>query len=87
MAFLDLVEEAGVRVVMDDLNTASRNFWGAVDIDASDIITAIAHRYLNRIPCPRMDFYKKEMDQVIAWAADFKVNGVLLIFLPWCLSR
>ncbi len=87
VAFLDLVEKSGARVVMDDLDTGSRYFWGTTDTDASDIVTAIAHRYLNRVPCPRMDFYKEEMDQVVAWAADFKVNGVLLLFLPWCLSR
>ncbi len=86
-AFLDLVEGAGAVVAMDDLDTASRYFWGAVDTDSSDITTAIAHRYLNRVPCPRMDFYKEEVDQVMAWTADFKVNGVLLLSLPWCFSR
>ncbi len=86
-AFLDLIEEAGAVVVMDDLDTASRYFWGAVDTDSSDITMAIAKRYLNRVPCPRMAFYKEEIDQVIAWAADFKVDGVLLLYLPWCYSR
>ena len=70
-----------------DLDTASRYFWGAVDTDSSDIATAIAHRYLNRVPCPRMDFFEEEIDQVIAWTADFKVDGVLLLYLPWCYSR
>lgn len=86
-AFLDLVEDAGARVVMDDLDTASRCFWGAVDIDSSDIVTAIAHRYLYRVPCPRMDFWEEEIDQAIVWAGDFKADGVLLLYLPWCYSR
>ena len=86
-AFLDLVEKAGAVVVMDDLDTASRYFWGATDINSSDITTAIANRYLNRVPCPRMDFWEEEIDQVIAWAASFKVDGVLLLYLPWCYSR
>ncbi len=86
-AFLDLIEETGAVVAMDDLDTASRYFWGAVDTDSSDITTTIAHRYLNRVPCPRMDFYKEEIDQVIAWVADFKVDGVLLLYLPFCYSR
>ncbi len=86
-AFMDLVEGTGARVVMDDLDTGGRNFWGATDTDASDIITAIAKRYLNRVPCPRMDFYDEEITQVIAWAKDFKVNGVLLLYLPWGYSR
>ncbi len=87
-AFLDLIEEAGAVVVMDDLDTGSRNFWGAVDADSSDIITAIAKRYLmNRVPCPRMEHWEEEVDQVIAWAADFKLNGVLLLHLPWCYTR
>ncbi len=86
-AFLNLIEEAGAVVVMDDLDTGSRYFWGGVDTDSSAITTAIAKRYLYRVPCPRMNFYKEEIDQVIAWAADFKVDGVLLLYLPWCYSR
>ncbi len=86
-AFLDLIDGAGGVVAMDDLDTASRYFWGAVDTDSSDITTAIAKRYLNRVPCPRMVFYEEEIDQVIAWAADFKVAGIMLLYLPWCYSR
>ncbi len=86
-AFLDLIDGAGGVVVMDDLDTASRYFWGAVDTDSSDIITAIAKRYLNRVPCPRMVFYTEEIEQVIKWAEDFKVDGVLLLYLPWGYSR
>ncbi len=87
-AFLDLVEGAGARVVMDDLDTGSRYFWGLTDTDSSDIITAIAKRYLmNRVPCPRMEFWEEEVDQVIKWTADFKVNGILLLSLPWCYTR
>ncbi len=86
-AFLDLIEKSGALVTMDDLDTASRYFWGAVDADSSDITAAIAHRYLNRVPCPRMAFWEEEIDQTIAWAADFKVNGVLLLYLPWGYSR
>ncbi len=86
-AFMYLIEEAGAVVAMDDLDTGSRYFWGVVDTDSSDIIAAIAHRYLNRVPCPRMDFFDEEIDQVIAWAADFKVDGVLLLYLPFCYSR
>ncbi len=86
-AFLDLIDGAGGVVAMDDLDTGSRYFWGAVDTDSSDITTAIADRYLNRVPCPRMVFYEEEIDQVISWTADFKVDGVLLLYLPWCYSR
>ncbi len=86
-AFLELIEQTGSTVVMDDLDTASRYFWGAVDTSSSDITTAIAKRYLNRIPCPRMICWEEEVDQVIAWAAEFKVNGVLLLYLPWCYTR
>lgn len=87
LAFLELIEGAGSVVAIDDLDTGSRYFWGAVDTEAPDIATAIAHRYLNRVPCPRMDFYQGEIDQAIAWTADFKVDGVLLLYLPWGYSR
>lgn len=87
-AFLDLVEGAGATVAMDDLDTGSRYVWGTVDTDAPDIVTAIARRYLmDRVPCPRMQFYKEEIDQAIGWAADFKVDGILMLYLPWGYSR
>ncbi len=85
--FLGFVEGAGAVVAMDDLDTGSRYFWGAVDTDSSDITAAIAHRYLNRVPCPRMNFWEEEIDQAIAWTTDFKVDGVLLLYLPWSYSR
>ncbi|MBI4317232.1 MAG: 2-hydroxyacyl-CoA dehydratase [Chloroflexi bacterium] len=87
LAFLELIEGAGSVVAIDDLDTGSRYFWGAVDTDSSDIVRAIAHRYLHRVPCPRMDFYTEELDQALQWTADFRVNGVLLLYLPWCYSR
>lgn len=86
-AFMDLVEASGAVVVMDDLDTASRYFYGAVDTNSSDITTAIARRYLNRVPCPRMNNWEEEMDQVIEWTKDFKVDGVLLLYMSWCYSR
>ncbi len=87
-AFMDLIEGSGAVVAMDDLDTASRYFWGAaVDTDSPDISTAIARRYMNRVPCPRMDFCEEEVDQAIRWIADFKVDGVMTLFLPWCYPR
>ena len=48
---VDLIEEAGIMVVDDDLYTGSRYFVN--DVDSGDPIESLADRYLKRIPpCP-----------------------------------
>ena len=75
-AYLQLIEESGALVAMDDLDTGSRYFWGAVDPNLEPIY-ALAKRYITRPPCPRMFFWERQIDQIIQWVKEFNIDGVL----------
>jgi len=75
-AYIDLVEEAGCLVAMDDLDTGSRYFWEKVDGSSKDPAHALAVRYLkNR--SPRMFDWRGQTEQLVQWAREFNIDGVL----------
>lgn len=74
--YLELIEETGALVAMDDLDTGSRFFWMTVDA-AQDPTYALAKGYLNRVPCPRMFFWHKEVEQILDWVMSYSIDGVL----------
>jgi len=91
--FVEMVEETGANVVMDDLSIGSRPFWH--DVETSDEpLRSIANRYLEKISCPR--FYKgpdysthqddleARFSHLIDFARDFNVNGVILHIMRYC---
>ncbi|MGD9117130.1 MAG: 2-hydroxyacyl-CoA dehydratase family protein [Dehalococcoidia bacterium] len=74
-AYIDLVEAAGCLVAMDDMDTGSRYFWEEVD-GGSDLAQALAVRYLkNR--SPRMLDWRGQIEQLVKWAKEFNIDGVL----------
>lgn len=87
--YMEVIEEAGCLVAMDDLDTAGRNFWRPVDISGArsreDLLEALARRYLMQPASPRMMNWQQQVSQVAEWARDFNVQGVLE--LPQMYSR
>lgn len=76
--YLELVEETGALVAMDDLDTGSRYFWDSIDGSASiDPLDALVKRYLSMSAAPRMFFWSRQIDQIIHWCKDFMIDGVL----------
>jgi benzoyl-CoA reductase subunit C len=74
-AYVDLVEEVGCLVAMDDMDTGSRYFWEVTD-DSDDPAYALAVRYLkNR--SPRMYDWRGQTEQLVQWAKEFNIDGVL----------
>lgn len=86
-AYLELIEEAGCVVAMDDLDTGSRHFWQGVDPGEKDIYDALARGYLTRPECPRMFAWDNQVNQLIQWARDFDIDGVLELRLVRCRPR
>jgi benzoyl-CoA reductase/2-hydroxyglutaryl-CoA dehydratase subunit BcrC/BadD/HgdB len=74
-AYVDLVEETGCVVAMDDMDTGSRYFWYMVNGD-DDPAYALSKRYLKN-GLPRMVDWEQQAEQVIEWAKDFNIDGVL----------
>ncbi|MDD5335392.1 MAG: 2-hydroxyacyl-CoA dehydratase family protein [Rhodoferax sp.] len=75
--YLEIVENEGCVVAMDDLDTGSRHFWNTVGECNGDPVHALARRYLTRPPDPRMAFWDRQVDQVITWANQWDIDGIL----------
>jgi benzoyl-CoA reductase subunit C len=74
-AYIDLVEEAGCLVAMDDLDIGSRYFWEQVN-GSGDPAQALAVRYLkNR--SPRMFDWRGQTAQLVQLTKEFNIDGVL----------
>lgn len=74
--YLQLVEDTGALVAMDDLDTGSRYFWTLVD-SRTDPLAALAERYLLRPPDPRSFEWERHLRQIEEWVRDFRIEGVI----------
>jgi benzoyl-CoA reductase/2-hydroxyglutaryl-CoA dehydratase subunit BcrC/BadD/HgdB len=75
-AYLELIEDAGGLVAMDDLDTGSRYFWQTTRTD-QEPLTALAERYMSRPPCPHIVDWARYAGSVIGWAKEYNITGVL----------
>ncbi|MBI4303272.1 MAG: 2-hydroxyacyl-CoA dehydratase [Chloroflexi bacterium] len=75
--YIGLVEDVGSLVAMDDLDTGSRYFTLLVDTAKPDVREALAFRYLNRPGCPRMMFWDKQMELLIQYVREYRIDGVV----------
>lgn len=91
-AFIELVEDCGAYVVMDDICTGSRTFWHDVREDG-DPLTNLAKRYLDKIPCPRTyrpryGSYKEDLENrfgyIREFVSDFEIQGVIFYIIRYC---
>ena len=74
-AYVDLVEETGCLVTMDDTDTGSRYFWETVG-RGEDPAYALARRYLKNRSARMLD-WDAQAEQLVQWAGEFRVDGVL----------
>ena len=91
--FIEMVEESGANIVMDELSIGSRPFWHDVE-PSNEPLRSIANRYLEKITCPRFyrgqDYSTHEEDlearfgHIRDFAKDFNVNGILLHIMRYC---
>ncbi len=76
--YVELIEEADCLVAMDDLDVGSRYFGGKVEESGrGDLMTCLAKRYLSLPTHPRMFFWDRQASQIIQWAREYRVHGVL----------
>lgn len=90
--FVDLVEEAGAYVVMDDLCVGSRYYWHDVE-NNGDPLNNLSNRYLGSLTCPRtyrakMGSHQEDLENrfgyLFGFAKDFNVNGVIVYLFRNC---
>ena len=82
--FIAMVESLGATFVTDDHCTGTRYFQDEVHL-TSDPLTAIAERYIKRVPCPSKDWPERtRLDHIVRMAKDYDVQGAILIQQKFC---
>ncbi|MCX9010747.1 MAG: double-cubane-cluster-containing anaerobic reductase [Candidatus Methanoperedens sp.] len=78
----EIIENRGGMIVVEESCIGTRAFWDLVD-ENKDPMRAIAERYL-KIPCACMYPNDRRINQIIKFAKDFNVDGVVYYTLQFC---
>ncbi len=78
-----IIEDAGARVVADDLCSGTRYYDAEVAI-TNDPYLALAERYLTKIPCSRMTNVVERIDNVIKHMKKCSISGSIYHSLKFC---
>ncbi len=82
--FISMVEDLGATFVIDDHCTGTRYFQEEVD-PTGDPLTAIAERYVKRVPCPSKDWPQRtRLDHIVQMSKDYDAQGAILIQQKFC---
>lgn len=79
-----LIEDAGARVVADDLCSGMRHFRTQVAENAERPLDALAYRYLHRAKCPRMAGRGDRVQNLVALTREHSCDGVVFHALAFC---
>jgi bzd-type benzoyl-CoA reductase N subunit len=90
--FLQVIEEMGAHVVVDDLCVGTRPYWNDVEVSA-DPLEALSSAYLDKITCARtfwvgVETRKEAVDRrfghLVSMARDYNVKGTILLSINYC---
>ena len=82
--FVSMIEGLDATIVQDDHCTGTRYFWDEVNLNG-DPMTAIAERYVQRLPCPTKDWpARRRIDRILEFAKDWDVQGAVVIQQKFC---
>jgi len=82
---IELIEQSGVNVVVDDTCIGSRNFWNEVAY-TSDPVDGLVATYFDQFRCPRMvrSANPKRFDYLVDMAREFRVEGIIFHCMRFC---
>ena len=80
---MKVVEDAGAKVVAEDLCNGSRYFDAQINI-TNDPILSIARRYIKRAPCSRMVNVFERINNVLAVMQEKSIHGAIYHTLKFC---
>jgi len=80
---IKMIEDAGARVVLDDLCTGSRYFDKKVEI-TDDPYKSISERYLKRSPCSRMVDVFGRIKNILTLIEKRAISGAIYHSLKFC---
>jgi len=91
--FIKLIEDSGANVVADSLCIGTRDYWPHAETGI-DPIKSLAHRYLDKINCPRTyrekvgtsyeDDLEARFGDIGSLVKTFAVDGVILYIYKYC---
>lgn len=80
---ITLLEDAGARVIVNELCNGSRQFDHMV-LETEDPFQALAERYLKKAPCTRMLDIKGRTEYLLQLANENKVDGIIYYIIKFC---
>ncbi|MDN3514387.1 MAG: acyl-CoA dehydratase activase [Candidatus Brocadia sp.] len=80
---MKIIEDAGAKVVAEDLCNGSRYFDAQVNI-SDDPILSIAKRYIMRSPCSRMVNIFERINKVLSIMQEKSIHGAIYHTLKFC---
>lgn len=91
--FVKLIEDSGANVVVDSLCIGTRDYWPNADV-GGDPVDALAHRYLDKLNCPRTyrekvgETYEEDLESrfgdIGSLTKQFNVDGLILYVYKYC---
>jgi benzoyl-CoA reductase subunit C len=91
--FIELIEDSGTNVVAESLCIGTRDYWPYAET-AMDPIKSLAHRYLDKVNCPRTyrekagGSYEEDLEarfgDIGSLVKAFAVDGVILYVYRYC---
>ncbi|MGB9928516.1 MAG: 2-hydroxyacyl-CoA dehydratase [Methanosarcina sp.] len=78
----EIIESRGGIIVIEESCTGTRSFWELVD-ETKDPMLALAERYI-KIPCSCMSPNTRRIENILEFAKEFKVDGVVYYTLQFC---
>jgi benzoyl-CoA reductase/2-hydroxyglutaryl-CoA dehydratase subunit BcrC/BadD/HgdB len=87
-SFIELIEQSGVNVVIDDTCIGSRNFWNEVAY-TTDPMDGLVATYFDQFRCPRMirTSDPRRFDYLVDMAREFRVDGIIFHCMRFCDSN
>jgi bzd-type benzoyl-CoA reductase N subunit len=81
--YVQIIEEVGGLVVVDDLCTGAKYYLDDVEVNG-DPVGAIADRYLTRAECPRMRPSDTRLARIAETIEEYDVDAVILEVIKFC---
>jgi bzd-type benzoyl-CoA reductase N subunit len=82
--FLKVIEEQGALIVTESLCFGTRYFWNEAD-ESLPPMEALAERYMNHQPCPRMiDDQGARFEFIKQMAEEYEADGIICERLKFC---
>jgi benzoyl-CoA reductase/2-hydroxyglutaryl-CoA dehydratase subunit BcrC/BadD/HgdB len=83
LPFLEMIEQAGGRVVGDDFCFGGRYSSGEIE-GVCESLQALAKMHLSRIPCGRMVDCERRFDFILQGIRQYSADGLVYISLKFC---